>query len=173
MKKRFICLLLCLLLCLSLAPLGALAEEEPHEHTDGCGHDAAVTLALDGEGETGEPVGGTAYDCNTQGHQWDAATGICSECNVECEHKEYSRETKACVVCGKPCDHSGSAVSCTVPTECEKCGGTIQAAHDWSKADGICARCNEPCSHESWNSIATGKVCAGCGYVCPHTECGN
>lgn len=28
MKKRFISLLLCLLLCLSLAPVGALAEED-------------------------------------------------------------------------------------------------------------------------------------------------
>lgn len=56
------------------------------------------------------------------------------------------------------------------------CGAAIEPygnhEYDNTKGDGLCKYCSAPHKHTEWKDSegGTGKVCADCGYVCPHVE---
>ncbi|MGN1319706.1 MAG: dockerin type I domain-containing protein, partial [Acutalibacteraceae bacterium] len=112
----------------------------------------------------------TCSDCGLVGvataHDWSNADGICAKCGAACGHGyDVDPENGALVFVETiPGD-------CTTPAKgvmkCSICGlGDPQViddpagapGHDWSNADGICAKCDTECTH-NW----VDDKCSICG----------
>lgn len=106
-------------------------------------------------------------------HSWNAETGKCSKCGLECTHNEINSKSE-CSICGHIHRHEYEG------GKCKTCG--TQCVHEkWES--GICSECGVKCNHEKWANntcLNCGTVCRHfrysdgicevCGYVCPHKD---
>ncbi len=160
MKKLTKILSVLLLLCMfaSLMPVAALATEATEEQTAVQGLDVkaekteekteeeveetvmeSLSLTLGAHQDHSWETDAVTHKCTlggcefetAQSHVWDAATGICTVCEYECQH-DFNPNTSKCRICGFVCTghYYGSDGVCDTCGKLEKpvaCSGTGEA----------------------------------------------
>ena len=89
-------------------------------------------------------------------HTWDATTGKCSVCNIDCTHTWTAGK---CTVCKKVCAHAGGTATCIAEAICEICGESYgpKAEHTYETAytEDRAPTCTEAGSESRHCSVAT------------------
>ena len=96
------------------------------------------------------------WSCAHNDQGWDATTGKCKDCDADCPDTD---------------DH-GDAATCLDSDTCDTCGYVTAAlGHDWSAADGECARsgctvtCPDTDDHGDAAICLDSDTCDACGFV--------